>query len=121
MTGSLNLPARGQVAGFLNDLPGFQTLTSPFRGVLRVSTTAAEGIIVTAIRGRVNERGDFLMTTTPPAPEIRLGLFGPVYFAYFADGRGFTTEFILLGATLEQPSSGFVWFFDPSGTLISPP
>ncbi len=121
MTGSISLPARGQLAGFLNDLPGFETLTSPFRGVLRVSTTGAEGIVATAIRGRVNERGDFLMATTPPAPETRLGLFGPVYFAHFADGGGFTTEFILLGATLEQPSSGFVWFFDPSGAPISPP
>ena len=121
LTGLLNLPARGQVAGFLNDLPGFQTLPSPFRGVLRISTTAKEGVVATAIRGRVNERGDFLMATTPPAPETRLGLFGPVYFAHFAAGRGFTTEFILLGTTLEQPSSGFVWFFDPSGTLISPP
>lgn len=121
MTGSISLQARGQLAGFLDDLPGFETLSSPFRGVLRVSTTAAEGIVATAIRGRVNERGDFLMATTPPAPETRLGLFGPVYFAHFADGAGFTTEFILLGATLERPTSGFVWFFDPSGAPISPP
>src|SRR6185503_2128158 len=59
------IPGSGQLAIFLNQIPGFETLPRNFRGILRVSTggTFPSGIAVVGLRGRYNERGDFLMST----------------------------------------------------------
>src|SRR4029453_17604819 len=51
LTGSLTIPAGGQTALFLSQIPGFETLPTPFKGVLRVSTPSSEGISVIGIRG----------------------------------------------------------------------
>src|SRR5262249_16973269 len=61
---TLTIPAGAQVAKFLTELPGFQTLSLPIDGLLRITSTSP--IAVVGLRGRVNERGDFLITTTPP-------------------------------------------------------
>jgi hypothetical protein len=118
LTGSLSLPAGGQTALFLNQIPGFETLTTPFRGVLRISTSSSGGISVIGLRGRYNERGDFLITTTPPTDESRAPV-GPQFFPHFADGGGFTTQFILFNGGADQSSSGSLRFFDQSGQPIS--
>src|SRR5262249_25942996 len=59
------VPGNGQVAMFLNEVPGFSTLPLTFQGVVRVSTTSQNGISVVGLRGRYNERRDFLLATTP--------------------------------------------------------
>src|SRR5262249_3666286 len=64
LTGSISVPGNGQVATFLNQVPGLVALTTPFQGELRVSGSSSVSIV--GLRGRYNERGDFLMTTTPP-------------------------------------------------------
>jgi Beta-propeller repeat len=117
LTGSLSIPAGGQTALFLSQIPGFGALTSPFQGVLRVSTSS-QGISVIGIRGRLNERGDFLMTTTQPTDENRPPT-GPQFFPHFADGGGFTTQFILYNGGADQASSGSLQFFSQSGQPIS--
>jgi hypothetical protein len=118
LTGSLSIPAGGQTAVFLNQIPGFETLTAPFRGVLRISTSSSAGISVFGIRGRYNERGDFLLTTTPPTDESRPPA-GPQFFPHFADGGGFTTQFILFNGGADQASSGSLQFFGQSGQPIN--
>jgi hypothetical protein len=118
LTGSLSIPAGGQTAVFLNQIPGFETLTTPFRGVLRVSTPSSGGISVIGLRIRYNERGDVLLTTTPPTDESRPPA-GPQFFPHFADGGGFTTEFILFNGGADQASSGSLLFFSQSGAPIS--
>ncbi len=117
LTGSLSLPAGGQTALFLNQIPGFETLTTPFRGVLRISTSSSGGISVIGLRGRYNERRDFLITTTPPTDESRAPV-GPQFFPHFADGGGFTTQFILFNGGADQASSGSLEFFGQSGQPI---
>lgn len=117
LTGSLSIPAGGQTALFLSQIPGFGALTTPFQGVLRVSTPS-QGISVIGIRGRLNERGDFLMTTTPPTDENRPPA-GPQFFPHFADGGGFTTQFILYNGGADQASSGSLQFFSQSGQPVS--
>src|SRR5262245_20091181 len=70
LTGLLTVPANGQVAKFLTQIPGFESIQAPFQGVLRVSSTSSPaGIAVVGLRGRYNERGDFLITTTQPTAE----------------------------------------------------
>jgi hypothetical protein len=118
LTGSLSIPAGGQTALFLNQIPGLETLTTPFQGVLRISTSSSAGISVVGLRGRYNERGDFLITTTPPTDESRPPS-GPQFFPHFADGGGFTTQFILFNGGVDQASSGSLLFFGQSGQPMS--
>jgi len=118
LTGSLSIPAGGQTAVFLSQIPGFDTLTTPFQGVLRVSRSSSEGISVIGIRGRYNERADFLITTTQPTDESRPPV-GPQFFPHFADGGGYTTQFILFNGGADHASSGSLPFFSQSGQPIS--
>jgi hypothetical protein len=120
LTGSLSIPAGGQTSVFLSQIPGFGSLTTPFKGVLRVSTSSSQGISVIGIRGRYNERGDFLLTTTQPTDESRPPA-GPQYFPHFADGGGYTTQFILFNGGADQASAGALRFFSQSGLQISLP
>jgi hypothetical protein len=67
LVGTLTIPSNGQSAIFLSQIPGLGSLPVPFQGVLRVSSSAS--ISVVALRGRYNERKDFLITTVPPVSE----------------------------------------------------
>jgi hypothetical protein len=118
LTGSMAVPANGQIAIFLSQIPGFNSLPNPFQGVLRVSTAAAGGISVVGIRGRYNERGDFLLTTTTPTDESHPPT-GEQFFPHFADGGGYTTQFILFNGGPDQASSGTLRFFGQSGQGVS--
>lgn len=60
------IAADGHLAFFLNELQPFAALPSGFQGVLRVT---GNSISVVGLRGRYNERGEFLITTTPAASE----------------------------------------------------
>src|SRR5438045_3764267 len=64
---TLTLPPKAQVAKFLNQLAVFQNLCLPIQGLLRISS--ALPIAAVGLRSRTNERGDFLITTTPPVAE----------------------------------------------------
>jgi len=115
LTGFLTIPAKGQIAQFLNQIPGFTGLPEPFSGILRISTDSAAGIAVTGLRGRTNERGDFLITTTPPVDQNAPASNTETTFPHIADGGGFTTEFILFSGGPGQTPSGVVRFFDQGG------
>ena len=73
--------------------------------------TADLPVAVIALRGFVNERSEFLMTTLPVAP-LAVPTTGTVYFPHFADGGGWTTQVILVNPT-HAPISGSVQFFGP--------
>ena len=74
-------------------------------------------VAVIALRGFVNERSEFLMTTLPVAP-LAVPTTGTVYFPHFADGGGWTTQVILVNPT-HAPIRGSVQFFD-SGSETAP-
>lgn len=115
-TATITIPAGGQKALLLSQVPGFGSLPT-VRGVLRV--TSSTPISVMGLRARYNERRDFLITTTPATSEAAAPV-GPLYFPHIADSGGFTTQFILFSATPEQqPYSGAVQFFSPSGEPLS--
>ena len=65
VSGKLIIPANGQKVSFVRELAGAEELAVPFKGVLRLSSSTP--IAALAIRGRYNERGEFLLSTTPPA------------------------------------------------------
>ena len=121
LTGVETVPANGIIAKFLRQIAGFTTLPIPFQGVLRVSTASPGGISVVGLRGRYNERGDFLITTTQPNSEGTPASGSEQFFPHFADGSGYTTQFILFNGSADQSSSGSLRFFASSGQPLSLP
>jgi hypothetical protein len=117
LTGTLRLPANGQTALFVEQIPGLQSLASGFQGVLRISTAAAS-LVAAGLRGRTNERDDFLITTLPAQSEGAAPTTSEMVFPHFADGGGYTTQFILM-ATSGRPS-GTLKFVGPFGQWLQP-
>jgi hypothetical protein len=106
---NLDIPANGQRAFFLNEIPQFASLSLPAQGVISVSGSSP--FAVTGIRGRTNERRDFLITTTAAVNPFALVTGVELVFPFFADGAGYSTQFILFGSS----AAGTMYFFDPTG------
>jgi hypothetical protein len=118
-TGQITVPARGQVALFLDQLPGLATLPTEFQGGLRISTTSSGAISVVGLRGRYNERRDFLIATTPAVNESAASTEAETLFPYLAEGGGYATQFILSSPAVGRASSGWVRFYTPSGIPLN--
>jgi hypothetical protein len=114
---SVTVPGNGQVAKFLHEL--FPTLGFPFTGVLRITGGGVAGLSVVGLRGRYNERGDFLITTTPPTNEATPASASEFSFPHLANGGGYTTQFLLFSGTAGQASSGNLRFFKQDGTALN--
>jgi hypothetical protein len=89
-----------------------------FRGVLRVST-ATPGISVVGLRGRYNERGDFLISTAQPLDESVPGSAG-LFFPHFVQSGGYTTQFALFSGS-NALTSGNLLFFTQTGQPMNLP
>jgi len=114
---SVSIPANGQVAAFLHELfPA--SLTLPFQGVLRVSSSSTSGISLIGLRGRYNERGDFLITTVPVVNETTAASTADTYFPHLADGGGYTTQFVIFSGAAGQTTSGSLNFTDQGGSPL---
>ena len=111
---TLELPPSGQVAQFLDE---FFMLPANFSGVLRVTTTADVAIV--GLRARVNQRGDFMITTTPPSNEVAAPTSVDTYFPHIADSGGWSTQFVLFSGTAGQTSAGGLSFIDQAGEPLS--
>jgi hypothetical protein len=114
VAGSIEIPAFGQRALFLNEIPGFESLQGPFSGVLRISSGNEAALSILGLRARVNERGDFLVTTTPATDENAEGA-QHVMFPHFATGDGYTTEFITFSGAPAEPAAGSLQLFSQGG------
>jgi hypothetical protein len=106
------LPGYGHFSLFLAQL--FQGLPNTFKGILRVSTQSA-GISVVGLRSHYNERGDFLITTTPPSVENAAQSSTELVLPHLPDGGGYTTEFVLFSTAPGQATSGSLLLFQQSG------
>ena len=113
-TGTLIVPANGQAALHLRDIPGLESLESPFEGLARVSSSAP--ISVTALRVRFNERGDYLIVATPPIRESYL-YYWPRYFPYIVGGTN-TTQLIFLSDYPGTSYSGELHLYSQSGERL---
>ena len=113
-TGSAAVPGNGQIAVLLNQILGFENL-SDFQGILRITTSSTAGLSVVGLRGRTNERGDYLITTTAPVNENASQSTAELFFPHFADGGGYTTQFILFGGSPTQLPDGALLFVNQSG------
>ena len=112
-----SIPPRGHIAMFLEQIFGFQRLRIPFKGLVRISTNAASGISVVGLRGRYNERAEFLITSLAPATEGAPTPGTDLYFPHFVRGGGYSTQFVVFNGSAGE-TSGSLRFFSQSGQPI---
>ena len=117
LSGKLVIPSNGQRAVFLNEIPGFESIPLPFKGVLRISS-ATPSISVLGVRSRWNQRGDFIFTTTPATNE-NAPANSQLVFPHIVDGGGYSTQFIMFSGTPGQPASGSLQLFSQTGGSLS--
>ena len=116
-SGSITLDANGHRSLFIDEIPGFQNLPSSFRGVLLVYGNAP--ISVLGLRGRVNERGEFLISTTPAIADNAATTTEEMIFPHIVSGGGYTTEFLLMSRG--AASEGTVLLRSQSGAELALP
>ena len=109
---SMTIPAGGQVAMFLHEIPSFSNLATPFEGILRITTTSPAGVSAIGLRGLYNERHDFLIATMPYIDEEGPSSGSEKVFPHIVNGDGYTTQFILMSRTA---TTGEVRFISQSG------
>jgi hypothetical protein len=116
LTAIVNVPAFGHTARFLLEI--MPTLPLPFQGVLRM-TSGTSQIVVVGLRTRYNERGDFLITTTPASNEAVVTTTAEIVFPHIVNMGGYATQFVVFSGTQSQSAIGTVRFFNPSGQPLS--
>ena len=121
LTGSVSVPGNGQIAQFMNQIQGLESLATPLEGVLRISTTAPDGMALVGLRSRLNERGDFLITTTTLVDEAAADVTDELFFPHLADGGGYTTQFIQLSGSTDETMIGTLEFRSQTGAELSLP
>ena len=111
---STTIPANGQIARFLDEAPfnGGSTITGTF------TFTSSLPVGATALRGFVNERSDFLLTTLPVA-DLASTTTSDIVFPHFADGGGWTTQVILVNPS-DFPVEGTIKFSNTVTTSSLP-
>jgi len=115
---TITIPGNGQIASFIYQISGLNVLGSSFQGILRVSTLSGSGISLTGLRGRYNERLDFLITTAPPSFEAAVPSSAELFFPHIVDGGGYTTQFNVFAGN-DQPQTGTLRFFRQLGQSFS--
>ena len=111
-TRSLTLPASGHVARFIDEF--FPTLTTPFSGILRITSNAPD-IAIVGLRLAINQRNEILVTTTPPVDENAAAITAGLFFPHFVDSDGWTTQFILFSGAPGQTAAGMIRFRGQDG------
>jgi hypothetical protein len=119
LTGTLSLPAFGQQAVYLDNVTGFETLPKPFQGVVRISSVDGAALAVIGLRGRLNERSEYIMTTTAPTNE-NAPAAPQLVFPHIVNGGGFLTEFVMYSGTAAEPATGNLRVHNQSGGTMNP-
>jgi hypothetical protein len=116
LTSTIPIPPFGQLAGFLGDIPGFETVPPTFSGTLRVTASAPEGITVAGLRGQVNARSDFVMSSLLPANPANVTTQKLV--PQVVQGGGYHTEVFLLNAQPSRASTGTLNVISSTGSAL---
>jgi hypothetical protein len=122
-TGSSTLTAGNHIATFINQLadlaPNF-ALPPSFQSTVQFASleiSSDQPISVLALRGTINQRNEFLLTTTPVVDLKRAVSYAPLFFPHFADGGGYTTSIVLLNTT-DKTEGGSLQVLDNKGAPL---
>jgi sugar lactone lactonase YvrE len=123
-TGYGTIDAGRHFSCFINQLTdvasGFN-LPENFQTAVQFGTldiTSDQPLSVLALRGTFNQRNQFIMTTTPLADLAQSPGSGPLYFAQFVDGGGYTTSLILMN-TSDANETGILQIMDDNGNAFA--
>jgi hypothetical protein len=123
-TGNGTIAKANHMARFIDALkdiaPDF-VIPSDFQTAIQFGTLDIESdepLSVTALRGTTNQRGDFLITTTPVSDLTQAPDNKPLYFPQFADGGGYTTSVVLLN-TSSLAETGTLQILDDAGLPVT--
>jgi hypothetical protein len=90
----VSIAAMGRLSLFIHEIPGFTDIPANFRGVLTLASTVPVSAV--GVRGRYNERREFMIATTPAIPlEADMNVTMSI-FPQIVTGSGYSTEFLLL-------------------------
>ena len=106
----MTLDGNQQIAAFLDELQ------RPIAEARTFTFSAAQPVAAIALRGFLNERGDFLMTTLPVADLSRVDS-AMVVIPHFAEGGGWTTQIALVNSS-DAAMTGTLVFFGQSGSQL---
>jgi hypothetical protein len=113
---TLDIPSSGQRSMFLENAFEEGVLANFERGVLRIEdVTENTSVAITGLRARVNQRGEFLITTTPPVDEDGSSGTGDRFFPHLVDGGGWSTQAILFSGRTAQSGAGTMQFIGADG------
>jgi hypothetical protein len=118
LTSSIQIPASGQLTRFVKEIPGFETVPFPFRGILRVTSNVVEGVAVAGLRSHLNERSEFLITSVLPTV-VGTPTNQSVFLPHIVEGGGYSTEIVLINAQTAAASSGSVTSLSNTGVPLS--
>jgi hypothetical protein len=76
---------------------------------------------VVALRARDNERGDYLITTTPATNEAAAASAAEQMFPRLVNGDGWSPQFILFSGGAGQAAKGALRFFTTAGAPLPLP
>ncbi|MBI4472904.1 MAG: hypothetical protein HY646_09565, partial [Acidobacteria bacterium] len=115
LRGTATVPAQGQIALFVNQIAGLASRQA-VQGILRVSgSSSTSAIAVVGLRGRYNERGDFLITTTPPIDESGTPSTSELLLPHIVDGGGYNSQFVILSGAGGTSGNGLVQLWSQAG------
>jgi hypothetical protein len=112
-SGSINVPAGGHFAAFLEDIAGLEQLSPLFKGMMRIN--ADTPVAGSVFRGRVNERGDFLIAGIPAVDETADIPSSELLFPHLATGGSYDLQMTLFAGRAGRNSTGTVYFFNQAG------
>jgi hypothetical protein len=110
--GSLELAAHGHDAKFADQY--ITGLPAEFTGILDITSTTPFAALT--LRSLYNENNDYLMTAFPVA-DLNQPAPYPILFPQIADGGGYATQILLLGA--DGDSSATIYYFDNDGAPLA--
>jgi hypothetical protein len=111
-SGTLIVAANQQVSEFFDQDPF--NLPPSFVGAM--TFTASQPVAIIALRGRVNERSEFLMSALPISSPSDIGPSSGG-FAQFAAGVGWTTDIILTNPSPKELIGSFRFLNDPGNAM----
>ena len=117
-SGSIILAPNTQFAKFIDQAPLKRFSASTFEGTFSYSSNVP--VAAMAIRGFLNERGDFLTSTLPVVDLSSSPQAGALVVPHFADGGGWTTEILLVNPG-NVSVNGTVEFRNAAGALTAVP
>jgi sugar lactone lactonase YvrE len=109
--GPLMLSTNGHSAHFAGEL--IAGLPDEFTGVLDIDSSTP--VAALTMRSLTNERDEFLLATFPIA-DMTAAAPSPIIFPHIADGGGYMSQFILIGANGE--SSATLNYYGDDGTPL---